>query len=92
MRKRVLDDLPQLMQDAEFRQAYASLEQEFSVAKALLQARAEAKLTQADVAGRMGVTQSTIARIESGRNVSVKTIARYAQAVGQTIRLEIHPA
>lgn len=91
MRKRVLDELPELMRNEEFRAAYDALDQEFSIASALIQARANARLTQADVAGKMGVTQSTIARIESGKNISLKTIARYAKAVGQPIRLEILP-
>ena len=91
MRKRVLDELPELMRNEEFRAAYDALDQEFSIASALIQARANARLTQADVAGKMGVTQSTIARIQSGKNISLKTIARYAKAVGQPIRLEILP-
>ena len=91
MRKRVLDELPELMRNEEFRAAYDALDQEFSIASALIQARANARLTQADVAGKMGVTQSTIARIESGKNISLKTIARYAKVVGQPIRLEILP-
>ena len=91
MRKRVLDELPELMRNEEFRAAYDALDQEFSIASALIQARANARLTQADVAGKMGVTQSPIARIESGKNISLKTIARYAKAVGQPIRLEILP-
>ena len=91
MRKRVLDELPELMRNEEFRAAYDALDQELSIASALIQARANARLTQADVAGKMGVTQSTIARIESGKNISLKTIARYAKAVGQPIRLEILP-
>ena len=40
-------------------------------------------LTQADVAQRMGTTQSVIARLESGKRApSVRSVQRYAQAIG----------
>lgn len=81
-----------IQSDPEYKAAYDALEQEFTIARALIQARAAAKLTQAELAGKMGVTQSTIARMESGRNISIKSITRYATAVGQPIRLEIFPA
>ena len=42
MRKRVLDELPELMRNEEFRAAYDALDQEFSIASALIQARANA--------------------------------------------------
>lgn len=64
---------------------------ECEVAKALVRARLDAGLTQKDVAGRMGVMQSNIARLESGANVSVRSIARYARAVGRPILLEFSP-
>lgn len=89
----VWEDHNQKMQDdPEYRTEYDALEQEFSIARALIAARAKAKMTQSDVAGKMGVTQSTIARMESGHNVSIKSITRYAKAIGQPIYLEILPA
>ena len=48
-------------------------------------------MTQADVAKKLGVSQPVIARMESGRNISIKSITRYATAVGRPIRLEILP-
>ncbi|MEG2140891.1 MAG: helix-turn-helix transcriptional regulator [Bilophila sp.] len=91
MGMRVLDDLPAMLDNPEFKASYDALEQEFAIARALVNARADADMTQAEVAGRMGVTQSSIARIESGKNISIKTIARYATAVGKPIRLDILP-
>lgn len=88
---RILDDLPTMLENPDFKTAYDSMEQEFSIARALIHARSEAEMTQAEVAGKMGVTQSTVARIESGKNISIKTLARYASAVGKPITLEIHP-
>lgn len=91
MNLRVLDDLSAMLENSEFKAAYDALEPEFSVASALIKARSVAGLTQADVAARLGVTQPAVARIESGKNVSMKTIYKYAAAVGQTITIEVRP-
>lgn len=79
------------MRDPEYRAAFEALEPEFAVARALIKARADAGLTQADMAARLGVTQPAVARMESGRNVSIKSITRYATAVGRPITIEIRP-
>lgn len=81
----------QMRTNPKYKAAYDALEPEFAIARALIKARGDADMTQNDVAGKMGVTQSTIARIESGKNVSIKTIRRYAKAIGKPITLEIQP-
>lgn len=80
------------MQDnPEYKAAYDALEQEFAIANALIQARSEAGMTQKDVAEKLGVSQPAVARMESGKNISIKAIARYAKAVGRPINLSILP-
>lgn len=69
--------------------AYDQLEDEYAFAAALIEARAKAKLTQAQLARRMGTTQSAIARLESGRTVpSGATLIKFAKAVGRTLRVD----
>ena len=75
----------------EYKAAYDALEQEFAIANALIQARSEAGLTQKDVAEILWVSQPAVARMESGKNISIKAIARYAKAVGRPINLSILP-
>lgn len=71
------------LNNREVRDAYEKLSPEFEVARALIAARTEAGLTQAQVAERMGTTQSVIARLEGGRTLpSIKTLYRYADATG----------
>lgn len=82
----------EILSDSEVRKAYDELEQEFAVAQALITARSKAKLTQKEVANRLGVSQPVVARMESGRNISIKSIARYAKAVGHPINICISPA
>jgi len=83
-----------LLDDPATRAEYAALASEFETAHELVAARARAGLTQEEVAARMGTTQSTIARLESGkRPPSLRTVQRYAQAVGcrAVLRIENMP-
>ena len=59
-----LKDLKQrLMKDPEFREKYARADDEFALIEALIRARTAAKLTQEELASRLGTTQSAIARL-----------------------------
>ncbi|WP_017326083.1 helix-turn-helix domain-containing protein [Synechococcus sp. PCC 7336] len=53
--------------DSDYQAEYDKLNEEFEIAKALIQARVSADLTQAEVARRMQTTQSVIARLEGGK-------------------------
>ncbi|NNM65475.1 MAG: helix-turn-helix transcriptional regulator [Burkholderiales bacterium] len=67
----------------EVRAEYDALGPEFDVAREMIAARVRAGLSQAEVAQRMGTTQSVVARLESGkRPPSMRSVQRYAQAVG----------
>ena len=69
--------------DPEYVKAYNALEDEFSLAKAMIEARAHAGLTQEQLAERMHTTQAVIARLESGRvKPSTRTLERLATATG----------
>ena len=73
------------------RAAYEAQAAEYAMARELIAARTRAGLTQADVAQRMGTTQSTVARLEAGKAApSLRSVQRYAQAVGcrAVVRLE----
>ena len=50
-----------------YRKAYDALGGEFALVDALIQARTRAHLSQAEVASRMGTTESAVSRLESGR-------------------------
>lgn len=73
-------------------QAYDEQAPEFELARELIAARAQAGLSQGDVAALMGTTQSAIARLESGRRTpSMRTVQRYADAVGGRAVVRIEP-
>lgn len=80
-----------LLSDPATRAEYEALAPEFETARELVAARARSGLTQRQVAVRMGTTQSTVARLESGkRPPSLRTVQRYAEAVGgrAVVRIE----
>jgi DNA-binding XRE family transcriptional regulator len=79
--KSLKDVKAQLLQDPEVSAEYEKQQPEFAIARELIAARVRAGMTQAELAQRMSTTQSTIARLESGRMMpSMRTFARYAQA------------
>jgi ribosome-binding protein aMBF1 (putative translation factor) len=72
---------------------YDRLGPEFEIAAELLRARMRAGLSQAELAARMGTSQSAIARLESGRTLpSAKTLLRFAEATGSKIELRLSAA
>ena len=78
------------MQDPEFVKVYDALEEEFALANALIRARAD--LSQAELAKRMGTSQSAIARLESGRSrPSTRTLRKFAEATGMKLRFVFEP-
>lgn len=79
-----------LLKDKATREAYAALEDEFSIAHELIAARLRVGLTQLEVAERMGTKQSVIARMESGRTLpSLRTLSKYARALGFTATVKL---
>lgn len=78
-----------LMNNPEFREEYEKADAEFAIIEALVKARTDAKLSQAELAKRIGTTQSAIARLEGGGvSPSLSTLRRYAEATGT--RLEVN--
>lgn len=78
--------------DANYRAEYDALEDEFSVIAAIAKARRRAGLSQAELARRMNTTQSTVARLDSGRGQpSTRTLLRFAKATGHRLKISFQP-
>ena len=81
-----------LMADPDFRREDARTDAEHALTEALVRARTTAKLTQAEVARRLGTTQSAIARLEAGQvSPSFATLRRYAEATGARLTVGLEP-
>lgn len=78
--------------DETYRAEYDALEEEFTVMAAIAKARRRAGLSQAELARRMNTTQSTVARLESGRGQpSTRTLLRFAKATGHRLKISFQP-
>ena len=82
-----------LLADPEVKAAYEARAPEFEISAELVRARLRAGLSQAELAARMGTSQSTIVRLESGRTLpSTKTLLRYAEATGSKVHIRLSAA
>jgi ribosome-binding protein aMBF1 (putative translation factor) len=80
------------MRTLAYRKEYDALEEEFTVMAAIVKARRRAGLSQAELARRMQTTQSTVARLESGRTQSsTRTLVRFAKATGHRLKIGFQP-
>jgi len=88
-----LQDLTnELMHDEEFRKEYEAFQPERDITMALLRARKEAGMTQAELSEKSGISQADISRMENGsRNPSIALLQRIAKALNSTLRIEFIP-
>lgn len=76
-----------------FDEAYARAGLAMQLAETVYRARESAGLTQAELARRMGTTQSAIAAIEAGaRTPTVELLERLARACGGRLTIRIDAA
>ena len=85
-----MDDLDklkeELFKDSEFKKEYDALEPEYQLIRQLIDARTENRLTQKELAERIGTKQSNIARLESGNyNPSFHFLQKVAAALGKKL-------
>lgn len=79
-----------LLADPALKAAYDTLEDEYAALRAILSARQEAGLTQAQVAERMGTTASAVSRLEASlasenHSPSFATLRKYAAPCGKRL-------
>jgi ribosome-binding protein aMBF1 (putative translation factor) len=82
-----------LLANPKVKSEYDALAPEFEISAELVKARSRAGLSQAELAARMGTSQSAIARLESGQTLpSTKTLLRYARATGSKVHVRLSAA
>lgn len=80
----------ELLEDDKFRGLWQQPDPQYELAREFISIRAAAGLTQRELAERTGLTQSQIARLESGRvRPNWQTMARIFQAVGARLELSM---
>ena len=84
--------LDKQLQDKEFKEEWETLEPEFSVMQAMIDARKSAGLTQKQLSEKTGITQADISKLESGNaNPSLRTLQRLASGMGMKVKIEFRP-
>lgn len=84
------DTLKEALKDPEFKKEYDALELEYSIIEQILRKRIEQKLSQKQLAERIGTKQSAIARLESGNsNPSVAFLEKVSKALGGKLQISL---
>ena len=83
------DTLNELMKDPDFRKEWESMEPEFQIIKAMIDARNEKGITQKELSSITGITQGDISKLENGTaNPSIRTLLRIAEGLGKNLVIE----
>lgn len=81
--------LDQQLENPEFRKEWDALEPEYTIMRAMIDARNAEGLTQKELSERSGIAQGDISKLENGNaNPSIRTLQRLAAAMGKTLRIE----
>ena len=71
---------------------YEALRTEFQIARMVIAMRQAAKLTQQEFADKVGIKQSQIARLETGKQLlRLDTLAALAASAGYKVKVTIEP-
>ncbi|MEX1013551.1 MAG: helix-turn-helix transcriptional regulator [Candidatus Paceibacterota bacterium] len=80
----------ELLKNKETKEAYNDLSLEFEIISLLIEKRIKNKITQKDLAKKIGTKQSSISRFESGDyNPSISFINKIAKALDAKIEINI---
>ncbi len=89
MAKQVKETIGELMNDPDFRKEWETMEPEFQIIRALVEARNERGITQKELSAITGITQGDISKLENGTgNPSVRTLQRLAEGLGKTLVIQ----
>ncbi|KFD40858.1 XRE family transcriptional regulator [Peptococcaceae bacterium SCADC1_2_3] len=80
----------ELMKDSAFKQTYDDLEPEYQIVRFIIERRTQKRMTQAELARKVGTHQSAIARLESGTyNPSLRFLKKVAKALDAQVKISL---
>jgi ribosome-binding protein aMBF1 (putative translation factor) len=83
------DYLKEQLKDAEFKRLYDEHGRQLEIAYQILQLRKKKKMSQAQLAKKIGTKQSNIARMESGQqNFSIDMLEKIAEATNCKLNIK----
>lgn len=81
--------LAEELKNPEFKKYYDEYGKQLEIAYQILQLRKKKRISQAELARRIGTKQSNIARMETGQqNFTTETLQRIASAFGCKLKVE----
>lgn len=89
-------EIDEAMKRPGFKEAYDALDEEYAMLASFLKARKSVGLTQSEVARRMGTTKRAVSRLESSlgdnkHSPSLRTLQKYAKAIGSRLEVRLLP-
>lgn len=82
----------ELFKNPKAKKAYEDLQPEFAIVQAIIDARVKKKISQEELAKRMGTGQAVISRLENANaKPSLSLIKRLADALGLKVELRFTP-
>ena len=93
MRLQKIDEhLKEKLKDPYFKELYELEEQKFKIVKRIIEYRVKNKLSQKQLADKVGVTQQHISKIENGEFSSISTLGKILLFVGYKIKVQAIPS
>ena len=81
----------ELFKDEEFKREYERLKPQYEIISKMIKMRIEQNLTQEQLAEKIGISKSTISRIESGnQSPSLDFMQKLADGMGKKINIEFN--
>ena len=81
------------MKNPEFKKAWQELDAEFSILEGVIKARKKARLTQQELAERIGTKQPALSRLEKGgfEKANIETLRKIANALNHKLIVRFEP-
>jgi len=81
--------LAEQLKNPKFKKHYDEYGRQLEIAYQILQLRKKSKMTQAELAKKIGTKQSNVARMEAGnQNFSIEILQRVASVLGKNLKVE----
>ena len=89
--QKVDEHLKEKLKDPYFKELYELEEQKLRIVKRIIEYRVKNKLSQKQLADRVGVTQQHISKIENGEFSSISTLEGVLLFIGYTVKMQAIP-
>ena len=89
--ERVDEHLKEKLKDPYFKELYELEEQKLKIVKRIIEYRVKNKLSQKQLAEKIGVTQQHISKIENGEFSSISTLEKVLLFIGYTVKMQAIP-